>query len=402
MPIWLDIIPEKTTNIPRPHTRRWLIVLAITMMSGVALTFWSWTTVRTGADFWLTALGLPFCLWGLLFSIRRFAYKAEQVAAQSRNREREILIAREIKRGQRCAWILGYHIQHLSGNKPAALVKTVSKAIPVTEIATPRGAKRAVRYAALTAFQSQLDAEIISATSKLAAYMQAITASLPKEIPCCLMLDCDEDIQQRVEEHLRNELTAKTGRLFRLIEGKGLAAFDAWLDKNWDSPGILAAVAFSLPARPIEGDADAITLLILSNRKATAYPEALCLHRPEKGQEALLTKTLHRALLWAAIKPEALKASWQTGPLLVRGSGWHKACEDNGITFSLSEDHRSIDPVLGYAGRAAPWLAIILASSAFNQYGPQIIAAQSGSDEDDVWVTVINKRDARKEIQGNG
>ena len=49
-----------------------------------------------------------------------------------------------------------------------------------------------------------------------------------------------------------------------------------------------AGVTFSLPAQPDEGDADAITLVVLSNRKVTGYQDAVCLHRPEKGKEARL------------------------------------------------------------------------------------------------------------------
>lgn len=79
MPVLLDTIPEKAAKVPRPDTRRWLLFLAFVMSGGFALTLWNWTTERTGFIFWFTALGLPFCLWGLLFSLRRFAYKAEQV-----------------------------------------------------------------------------------------------------------------------------------------------------------------------------------------------------------------------------------------------------------------------------------------------------------------------------------
>ena len=77
------------------------------------------------------------------------------------------------------------------------------------------------------------------------------------------------------------------------------------------------------------------------------------------------------------------------------------ACENNGVVFSLSKDNRSIDPALGYTGRAAPWLAIILASAACNDNGPQVIAAQPASDEDDIWVTVITKEEVRKGSSGN-
>lgn len=396
MPVLLDTIPEKAAKVPRPDTRRWLLFLAFILSGGIALTFWNWTTERTGFIFWFTALGLPFCLWGLFFSLRRLAYKAEQVGAESRNVEREALIEREICRGQRCAWILESSVQHISGNSPGALMKAVDRAISASEASTPRGSKSAVRYAALASFQSNLDAELISATSTLVAHVQKITDTLPEYIPCCLMLDCDDDIRPRLEEHFRNELAARTGRSFRLLSGKGMAAFDAWLDQRWDTAGILAGVTFSLPAQPDEGYADAITLLVLSNRKAVGYPDAVCLHRPEKGQETRLVKTLDRALLWAATAPEALKTAWYTGPVLSSGSGWNMACEDNGVRFSLSKDNHGIDPVLGYAERAAPWLAIILASAACSDNGPQVIAAQPAADKDDIWVAVITKEEVCK------
>ncbi|HFV9257936.1 TPA: hypothetical protein ACIAID_003810 [Enterobacter hormaechei subsp. steigerwaltii] len=402
MPVWLDAIPEKAPKVMRPNPRRWLLFLAFMLVTGITLTFWQWTSGRNGFIFWFTALGLPFCLWGLLFSLRRFAYKAEQVGAESRNAEREALIQQEIRRGQRCGWVLGYHIQHPAGNKPGALLQTASHTMPIVQFSTPRGSKVAVRYAALTGFQVDLEAEIIATTSTLAARVQDITATLPTDIPCCLMLDCDDDIRQCVESHLKNELAAKTGRSFRLLSGKGLSAFDAWLDQRWENPGILAAVTFSVPAYPSQGDADAITLVVLCNRKAAAYPHAVCLHRPEKGKEPALVKTLNRALLWSDTDPESLKAAWHTGPALASGSGWNKACEDNGVTFSLSDDNRSIDYAMGYTGRAAPWLVIILASAACHDNGPQVIAAQSAADEEDVWVAVVNKKDVRKENQGNG
>ncbi|WP_426728831.1 hypothetical protein [Enterobacter cloacae complex sp. 372C4] len=160
-------------------------------------------------------------------------------------------------------------------------------------------------------------------------------------------------------------------------------------------------MTFSLPAQPDEGDADAITLVVLSNRKAVGYPDAVCLHRPERGQETRLVKTLGRALLWAATAPEALKTAWYTGPILSSGSGWNMACEDNGVTFSLSKDNHGIDPALGYAKRAAPWLAIILASSACSGNGPQVIAAQPAAAKDDIWVAVITKEEVRKESPKN-
>ncbi|MES0299311.1 hypothetical protein [Citrobacter sedlakii] len=396
MPVWLDAIPEKAPKVARPDTGRWLLFLAFVMLGGIALTLWCWTSERTGFVFWFTALGLPCCTWGLIFGLRRFAYKAEQVGAESRNAEREALIDSEILRGQRCAWILGTHIQAPAGNKADDLLEAMKVAAPAIDFSHPRGCDKPVRYAALTEYQTDLSKALKAAVTKLSTRVDVIVQPLPPELPCWLVLDCDGDLHPLVEEQLKAELSLKTGRLFRLMAGKGLEAFDAWLDKRWDTPGILVVITLSLPASPREEDADAVSMVVLSNRKAHAWPDALHLHRPERGTETTLTKTLTRALLWAKTRPNELKRSWISGPTLTSGSGWNNACEESGVEFSLSEDNLSIDPVLGYTGHAAPWLAITLANTDVEQRGSQVIAAQPAADKDDIWVAVITKEEVCK------
>jgi len=401
MPVWLDAIPDKAPKIARPGTRRWLLILAFIMLGGVALTLWFWTSARTGFVFWFCALGLPFCTWGVLFGMRRGAYKAEQVAAESRNVEREALFESEIQRGQRCAWILGTQIEAPAGNKASELLKAIKLAAPAVDFSQPRGCDKPVRYAALSAYQSDFVKALKATVAKLTARVEGIIQPLPADLPCWLMLDCDSDVYPQAEELIKAELSQKTGRVFRLMSGKGLGALDAWLDKRWDNPGILVAITLSLPASPQEGDADAVSMVVFSNRKAHAYPDALRLHRPERGSEATLTKTLSRALLWANTTADALQGSWISGECLTVGSGWNKACEGNRVGFSLSENNLSIDPVLGYTGHAAPWVTITLADAAFEQRGVQVIAAQPAADKDDIWVAVITKEEVRKGTSRN-
>lgn len=401
MPVCLDAIPEKAPKVARPGTRRWLLFLAFLMLGGIALTLGCWTSERTGFVFWFTALGLPFCTWGLIFGLRRFAYKAEQVGAESRNVEREALIDSEILRGQRCAWILGTHIQTPTGNNASGLLEGMKAAAPSIDFSRPRGCDKPVRYAAITEYQTDLTRALKATVIKLATRLEGIVQPLPPAVPCWLMLECDSDLYPLIEEQLKAEILLKTGRIFRLMSGKGLAAFDAWLDKRWDNAGILVAITLSLPASPREEDADAVSMVVFSNRKAHAWPDALRLHRPERGTEATLTKTLKRALLWASIGPDVLRGSWISGPGLTAGSGWNNACEASGVEFSLSEDNFSIDPVLGYSSHAAPWIVISLANEAYQQRGVQVIAAQPTPAKDDIWVAVITKEEVRKESPKN-
>ncbi|WP_312387984.1 hypothetical protein [Atlantibacter hermannii] len=401
MPVWLDAIPEKAPKIARPGTRRWLLFLAFVMLGGTTLTLWCWTLERTGFVFWFTALGLPFCIWGLIFGLRRFAYKAEQVGAESRNVEREALIDREIMRGQRCAWILGTYIETSAGNKAGDLLEAMKVAAPAKTLSNPRGCNIPVRYAALTEYHTDITHALNAAISKLTTRIEGIVQPLPPALPCWLMLECGNDVYPLVEQQLKAELLQKTGRIFHLMAGKGLGALDAWLDTRWDNPGLLVAITLSLPASPSEDDADAVSMVVFSNRKAHAWPDALRLYRPERGSEATLTKTLERALLWAKIGADTLRGSWISGPCLIAGSAWNNACEENDVKFSLVEDNFSIDPVLGYAGHAAPWVAITLANAAFEQRGAQVIAAQPNADKKDIWVSVITNEDDCKGMSRN-
>lgn len=401
MPVWLDAIPEKAVKVCRPDTRRWLLFLAFVMLAGIVLTLWGWTEERTGFVFWFTALGMPFCVWGLIFSVRRFGYKVRQVAAESRNVAREELIDHEIRRGQRCAWILATRIQTAAGNKPGQILSAISKAAPVAELSPSRGSSAPVNYAALADFRQDLSKALDDAVNKLTSSVAAVVKRLPEGIACWLALDCDNDLESDVKSLLTRKFLQTTGKTFHLFSECGPAAFDSWLDKYHEVPGILVIATFSLPAIPQAGDADAVTMMVLCNRKSAGFPDAVRLHRPEKGHDATLVKTLNRALLWAGIDASALQAGWSCGPLLEAGAGWNKACEENGLIFSLSEDNICFDSILGYCGRAALWVAAGLADATCEIRGSQVIAAQANSDIDEIWVMVITKEDVHEALQGN-
>ncbi|MFZ4833750.1 hypothetical protein [Rouxiella sp. Mn2063] len=397
MPVLLDIIPEPAKPVDRPSHRRWLLFLVIIMLIGAMLTFWNWAAERSGFIFWFTALGLPFCTWGLFFSLRRFAYKVEQVGVQSWNVEREKLLESEIFRGQRSAWILGSSVLTKAGNGTARLLSLMEEATPLMIVVQPRSGGAPVQHAALPAFQENTSTALAGIISTVATYIQDIVTVLPDEVICWLMINCDNELSSMAEAAIYDELAEKTGKVYRRVSGSGMAAFDAWLDNRWDTPSIFIAVTISLRAEPKEGDTEAVTVFILSNRKADAYPDATRLHRPEKGITENLSRTLSRSLLWANRQPETLAGSWITGSVLTTGSQWNKACEDNAVTFSLTKDNKMIDPVLGYAGNASPWLAIALAESTIDEREAQIIAAQSSPDKGDIWVVVIAKENIHKE-----
>lgn len=78
MPVWLDAIPEKAPKIVRPDTRRWLLFLAFIMLGDSAHIMV--LDVRTNRICLLVhRSGASILHVGLIFGLRRFAYKAGQV-----------------------------------------------------------------------------------------------------------------------------------------------------------------------------------------------------------------------------------------------------------------------------------------------------------------------------------
>ncbi|EOC1106334.1 hypothetical protein AAAW24_001006 [Cronobacter sakazakii] len=401
MPVWLDAVPEKAPAVKRPRVRRWLLVLVLFIMTCAGMTFWNWPTARSGFVFWFTALGLPFCIWGFIFSLRRVGYKAEQRATESRNAERDILLANEIRRGQRCAWILGSTIQTPAGRQATRLLDVIDQATPVPELKMVRGGGGMIRYAELSGFEENIAGALDSASSRISDCITRVAEKLPRGIPCWLSIECDAGKALQATESIKQSLSAITGLSFRMLSVSGMAAFDSWLDRHWDTPSLLVAVTLSLPSVPQEGGADALTAVILCNRRAAEFPNAIRLHRPEKGHAAALSATLARALQWSQLSAQQLRAAWVTGPSLVSGSEWNTACEQNGVTFSLTGDNQSLDPVLGYAGIASVWLAITIAQAAFDVRGDQVIAAQPVANKDEIWVVVLSRQHGLKETPGN-
>ena len=86
----------------------------------------------------------------------------------------------------------------------------------------------------------------------------------------------------------KNELAAKTGRSFWApVSGKGLSAFDAWLDQALrKTPGILAACDILGTSVSQSGVTPMPSHLVVPcNRKSCCLSSQVCLHRPGKGKE---------------------------------------------------------------------------------------------------------------------
>ncbi|TNV23010.1 hypothetical protein FH968_02905 [Buttiauxella sp. B2] len=388
MPVYLDAIPDLAPKIRRPDTRRWLFFLAAIIVVGGVLTFWQWSGNREGFIFWFTALGLPFCLWGLIFSLRRFDYKCDQVWAASWDRERALLAEQETTRGQRVAHVINTGVVTQFGSGPGKLLSAVKSPTSQLTVQPPRAGGTPVRHSRLSDFQDKQQSQDLDAALKtMISQLKPALEKIPGNIPCELMIDCDIAGVADAEETILQRLAAQTGRKLRLFNAKGFTAFDIWLDEMWERPSALIILSAVVRSSPQEGEGEAIVWLLLLNRRHLDFPDAVSLHRPEKGHISALDHNLDRALLWCQKPREDVKGTWTTGKAVTQGGELSSACEASGLTFSMTEDNRDVDQTTGYTGKAAPWLAIILAATAAQSGGSQVVVAETNADE--IWVAAV-------------
>jgi hypothetical protein len=388
MPVYLDAIPDVAPRIPRPVTRHWLYLLGAMMVLGNVLVFWLWTQERSGFVFWFMASGLPFCLWGLLFSMRRFGYKCDQVWAASWNRERKRLLDQEITRGQRAARVLHAGVITQLGNGAEKLLIAVKSSEPQLRMQIPRMGDLPVRHSRLPGFADKQQSQDLDTTLKtIASQVKPVLAKIPTDVLCWLMVDCDIAGVSDADEQIHNMITAQTDKTFRLVNMKGFTAFDFWLDEIWKQPAVLLAISAVIRAEPQDDEGEAMTWTLLLNRDHSSFPNAVKLHRPQKGSIGTLSQVLGRALLWSQISVGDVKGAWTTGNAPAQGGEWSGACEENGLTFSMTEDNRDVDQTTGYTGKAAPWLAVNLAVTMAQQDSAQVVVAETNPGE--IWVVSI-------------
>jgi len=390
MPVFLDEVPAEAPKVYRPDTRKWSGLLAFFLVIGCLLSFIFWPGAREGVTFWFTALGVPVCLWGIVFGLRRVAYKTDQVWAESWNASRNALLNEEIERGQRGAWLLASGVITQSGNRLDKIVSGIRSFIPIIQVQKTREGIN-VRHSKIPGFEDQPSKEFSLTIKTLVTQIQPVLAKIPMDINCWLLADFDTPGIPDALQIASDIILSETGRSFSLLEGNGFEAFDHWLDNTWCKPALLLSLSAEIRQVPLDGEGEAITLALILNRKHPAIPEATQLHRPEKYKSDSLTNTLSRALLWSQLSPEQFKGSWITGLNLSQGGEWLTACEENKLSLGMTEEHKNIDDFIGYVGASAPWLAVAISSLVARSGAAQLIAVETNAN--DIWIAGITPGD---------
>jgi hypothetical protein len=357
MPVELERIPAQEKLPPRPRFKRWLLLGIVMLLSGVAVTFLFWQGTRSGAAFWGLATGLPVVFWSLLVIGRYFGYALLRGRCEKKNVTTASRYHADVARGQRFAWLIGEALINGLGSASHKTHEAVLAKKPLMMPCEPVNGGDPVRHRALATTGEMADREA-HYLPEITAHVQNLVALLPSTLTCYLAVDTGEQFST-LPSLLQKSISHP---LVRIRDLTGLDLFDYWLDCHYDRAAALLVVSAQLYEHPPEDSGEAISVLLLTNCRLKDTPDvSVRVHRPQMCRDGNFDRAFERVMMWSGLEKTALKQAWTSGGEMASGDIFSKAREAHAPGLK-ADKITHIDTVVGFAGVAAPWQALQLAT----------------------------------------
>ncbi|MFK8260619.1 hypothetical protein ACFL9S_22880 [Erwinia sp. AnSW2-5] len=396
----LKNLPDLYPRPDPPQVSRWITALAIMMAVSFLLMHFFGGDVES-KTFWWLALGAPVALWLTAGVMRLSVWLLQNIAANGFDNRRERWILGKTRKARRALQVLNVSfITAYPQDDPREVVQAlISQQSIIRSQPDWKGedGHRLTRFNAdneqtadgmvrhlFSRLISELPVNRFSERSQLVVAF-ALSSSLSEESIRAIW----QEIWQETDIHC----------VVEYAECHGLAMIDHWLDHRFKQDVMLLVVALQIMPDETDYSAEAAVALLLGNRltQNTLPPRAL-LHRPDPSLPGQPGLGMNMAAYNVPVKNNIISQLWLAG----LSESQHKEIivSQNAHPAGAVESEAviSLDALIGHAGAAAPWLAIVAAASAAeNTQIPQLII--SGEKATDMmWSTVITPVGPRQEM----
>jgi hypothetical protein len=393
MPVRLSAVPTASAMPLPPRPIVWLLLLAVVVSSGAALTLFLWRTQAkvTGTWFWLCLLIFPLLMWFFLLGIRLLVHDARVNNVRTRSHLREIALRLGTTRGQRPITVLASAYESSLGQ--AYLGEKLINGAVGFQIVTPRDGTDAIQCALLGENVSEKEITVESLTVQIRSILMRIgpkLKALPKKVPVHVRLQISVGIDASVVNQAWRDASQEFSIKFASIssiEATGLLALDQWLDDKDSELKKSAFLILALQLYPVAVDriAEGTSALLLGLGLRYEPGDAIVsIHRPVAFDESDLPLRCSEALLWGTHKADEIEGLWTSGlkrttfdrlTAVVDALGMGKG-EDPGLT------HFDLDAALGQLGAVTGWLTVATAiERCCENTQPQfVVCSENGHD----------------------
>jgi hypothetical protein len=394
MPVDLKRLGPPKQYPPRgPGLRVWLTVwvVSVLLIDGAVLLLWPKNTPAQGAWFWLLIAGLPHVVFGAFVAWNRANYESRHLHVLYYNDHRERRRQDLIEQGQQSLKLLGYAyrlpLEQGTFAQTVAQGKSLLKAQPLRDESTVVRHLRLPDNTQSDPADSKL-AQVLqqsSLTRKGKLYAQLI-APLVDELDMLLGSGGSPAVRLLVEngaspEQALEQIRAVLGAFhLPILERKavsgndGLMLIDEWMDAKEARPLLVVAAALH-DVPPAESTEGGVAMLLVPECLQLPPGLAPCaeIHRPVSQPADELGEGVALSLLWGKAAPSSLEHAWITGFDEAEHTLIGEACRYTGLErLTTHESRYNQDRVVGYAGVAAGWLAVVAAAE-YGANSPQLI-----------------------------
>lgn len=387
----------------RPVGWQWLLLLMIIVAGSIAYTAFNHIDNPdiSSKRFWKEALILPLILWSSILGLNISLYQGRKAVAEKINHDRDRLLAREIARGQRFLYVCGVTfytaLRELNDDEGELQSQALEHKTQAIKTQASWLSDEGTRHSKLPRKLDESPREVLRRVLlKTLTDLKVQLSSLTEEINLSVLVENNTGLKKEevntVWQSCWNDSQIRHSP--RYLEGSGLNVVDQWLDEQVGRHALLMIVAFQVVPEATEGTAEAIVGLLLEHPGIdTGLRHLGRLHRPEQSHSTD-TEDIHQALanafLWGNQPSKNIKGGWLTGV----GAQWSLTIASGlkaaGSALNTGQDFHNMDTTIGFAGPAAPWLAIACAVNKSKAGFPQIIISGEEYKNMPLWISILN------------
>lgn len=401
MPVRLDKIPALAPRPAKPRIWLWLGLLPLLLLlgMGVMLLFGS-QSLQQSVSFWTLGLGAPLLSWCLLCFGRALMFFGQQYAADGWDEARELDLIRKVRCGRRSQQVLGTSLFSAlrepgeQGTAQSDALLSGSSALEAQPCWLDGSPVRHSRLSRLSDEDPELT--LFGIVEQVLAELSPALAKMPQDTPLALLLEIDSHLPQNLLSRIWRKAWSASGirQSTVPVTGVGLDALDLWLDLRIDDHALLMVVAVQFSPTQPAGTAEVAVGLLLGNRLTqTTLPAIAYLHRPEQerglNHEHLLYAA-RQALDWVPLTAQSIERVWRAGIDARREGAIAATLNAVPLPKQPKQELCDLDALLGHAGHASPWLAIVAAAQTLERgAGPQFVFSGGSTSDAGLWGTVL-------------
>ncbi|MBB1199822.1 hypothetical protein EGM70_05840 [Enterobacteriaceae bacterium 89] len=316
MPVEIQKIPEKIAEPESPRPLRWLIIIALITIFGVALSLYLWPTgMSTHTSwFWLCTLAAPLSVGVGCYAMRLRAYENERDRVSYWNHLRQEQHDRHVNAGQRPMGLLGKaYITPIARNKLAAALIANGSQLQPSYFATLNRSLQIARLSPGDDFPSETDYQVnlrgylVDLLSMLEPDLQAAPGGLSVRLQHDGSLN-DSQISAIWQDIFPAKFTVK--ELVVGTEGDDVMWMDPCLDRH--EAELVLSVEINLFLEPRAYQAESVSALLLATPEWLAQHDAVpqaFIHRPVVSTEEL--HSVENMLRWGELEPGESHNLWR-------------------------------------------------------------------------------------------